>query len=104
MKRVAFLNAESGAEQIPGLIVMRVSDTVEGLADLDPARKMVVVAMNAAPQPVEFTHESLKGLDLTIHPNLDVNVDAALKDAAFDAASGKITVPGRSTVVFVELQ
>ena len=104
MKRVAFLNAESGAEQIPGLIVMRVSDTVEGLADLDPARKMVVVAMNAAPQPVEFAHDSLKGLDLTIHPNLDANVDAALKDAAFDAASGKITVPGRSTVVFVELQ
>ena len=104
MKRVAFLNAEGGAEQIPGLIVMRVSDTVEGLADLDPAQKMVVVAMNAAPQPVEFTHESLKGLDLTIHPNLDVNVDAALKDAAFDAAAGKITVPGRSTVVFVELQ
>ena len=102
MQRVAFLNAEQGAEQIPGLIVMRISDKVDGLPDIDPARKMVVVAINAAPTPVEFTHQTLKGLELTIHPNLDASVDAALKDAAFDAAAGTITIPGRSTVVFVE--
>ncbi len=102
MQRVAFLNAERGAEQIPGLIVMRISDKIAGLPDLDPERTMILVAINAAPQPVEFAHETLKGLELKIHPNLDASVDAALKDAAFNAETGTITIPGRSTIVFVE--
>jgi hypothetical protein len=41
---------------------------------------------------------------LQLHSDLNVTVDAQLKDAAFDKATGAIVAPPRSTVVYFEPQ
>lgn len=56
-QQLRFLNAESGAGQIPGLIVMHLSDP----HDLDPKREGLVVILNANPQAISFSHALLDG-------------------------------------------
>ncbi|MCP4399937.1 MAG: DUF3372 domain-containing protein, partial [bacterium] len=97
-----FLNAERGKEQIPGLIVMRLINPPEAEEVLDPERKMLGVAFNATRAAIKFSHETLKNIDLRLHPNLDASIDARLKDAEIDSEAGTITVPPRSTLVCVE--
>jgi len=52
MARVKFHN--TGAGQIPGLIVMSISDTGAGLADLDPSVDQIVVVFNATPDRLSY--------------------------------------------------
>ncbi|MCD4686468.1 MAG: pullulanase-type alpha-1,6-glucosidase, partial [Anaerolineae bacterium] len=101
MARVAFHN--TGAEQVPGLIVMSIDDSGD-LADLDPNHALVVGLFNAAPEEVSFAVEDFAGMGLTLHPVLAVSADPVVQGSAFDAASGTFTVPGRTTAVFVLAQ
>ncbi|MCS6849420.1 MAG: pullulanase-type alpha-1,6-glucosidase [Anaerolineae bacterium] len=96
--RVAFYNA--GLDQIPGLIVMEISDRVGEELDAQFAR--IVVLFNAAPEEVVFTEPALRGLKLTLHPVQAAGSDPLVKRARYDAASGTFTIPGRTAVVFVE--
>jgi pullulanase len=58
MERVAFHN--TGPDQIPGLIVMSLSDT--GHAEtLDPDYEMIVVLFNGSGETVRFTEAALAG-------------------------------------------
>ena len=50
---------------------------------------------------VTFADASLKDLALVLHPIQRDSVDAEVKAATFDPASGAFTVPGRTTPVFV---
>ncbi|MEZ4708272.1 MAG: pullulanase-type alpha-1,6-glucosidase [Caldilineaceae bacterium] len=88
MQRVHFHN--TGPEQIPGLIVMSISDKIEG-ADLDPDRDMILVFINATTQPVTFVDETLSGLTLN-----------GERGITYDASRGAFTVPAQSTAVLSE--
>jgi hypothetical protein len=94
-RALTFFN--TGPDQTPGLIVMRLSD-VDGL---DENYEDIVVLFNARPDAVSFADESFKGVAFEPHSVQQNSVDAVLKTAAFDAASGAFTVPGRTTAVFV---
>jgi pullulanase len=97
-QRLHFLN--TGTNQIPGLIVMVLDDT--NGADLDPNVSRIVVAFNASKDSVTFNDASLKDWKLELHPVQQKSVDTRLASAVFDAATGSLTIPGRSTVVWVE--
>ncbi|MDW8352349.1 MAG: pullulanase-type alpha-1,6-glucosidase [Anaerolineae bacterium] len=97
-RRVRFHNAD--LDQIPGLIVMEISDQ-EQAERLDPQFARIVVLFNAAPQDVSLTLESLRGLQLELHPVQAAGADATVKQARFDAASGAFRVPAYTTAVFI---
>jgi hypothetical protein len=97
-RMVRFLN--EGPGQVPGLILMSISDN--GPERLDPAIGQVVVAFNGAPGALRVGVPELVGAPLALHP-----AQAALRDerlaqgAAFDAGTGTLVVPARTTVVLI---
>ena len=99
-ERLTFHN--TGPDQIPGLIVMSLSDTVD--ADLDPARDMIVVLFNATTEEQTFTIGELAGTPFSLHPLQADSSDPVVREAAYDAASGTFTVPARTTAVFAAPQ
>lgn len=96
IERVTFFN--TGAEQIPGVIGMRLSDT--SAADLDPAWQDIIVVFNATGEAQTVPLGGLSG-EYVLHPVLAQSADAIVRDASFDSAAGAFTVPGRTTAVFV---
>jgi pullulanase/glycogen debranching enzyme len=96
-ERVAFHN--TGPEQLPGLIVMSLSDMAG--EDLDPDHDLIVVLFNANDEELSFSEEALAGLPLTLHPIQADSVDPVVGEAAFDAETGTFTAPGRTTAVFI---
>ncbi len=97
MARVFFHN--TGPEQIPGLIVMSLSDT--GGENLDPEHAMIIVVFNASPDAVSFTEQAVTGLAFELHPAQQASNDPVVQGSAFDTATGTFTVPGMTTAVFV---
>ncbi len=96
-ERLQFHNG--GAEQIPGLIVMSLSD-ITG-EDIDPNYDMVVVLFNATPDEMAFAETTVANLPFTLHPIQQNSVDSVVQTAAFEASSGTFTVPAWTTAVFV---
>lgn len=96
-ERLAFYN--TGPEQIPGLIVMSLSDLAG--ANLDPNYGMIVVLFNATPETQSFTIADVAGLPFTLHPVQQASSDAVVQTASFNAANAAFTVPARTTAVFV---
>jgi len=96
-QHLAFYN--TGPDQTPGLIVMALENA--GPDRLADAYDRVVVLFNAAPDGVTFADAALAGAGFALHPIQQASADAALAGAAYDAATGGFTVPGRSAVVFV---
>lgn len=94
-RSLTFLNI--GPEQIPGLIVMRLTD----LDGLDENYEDMVVLFNARPEAVTFATASLAGLDFALHPIQQSSADAVVRESKFDSATGAFSVPGRTTAVFV---
>jgi pullulanase-type alpha-1,6-glucosidase len=99
MDRLAFHN--TGADQLPGLIVMSISDMVSGTTDLDPNHEMVVVLFNANDEAQVFTETALVGVDLELHPVQQASADAVVKTATFDSSTGVFNLPARTTAVYV---
>lgn len=98
MARLVFHN--TGPDQVPGLIVMSLSDTGD-VEDLDPAYDMIVVLFNGSANDVEFTVDELVGMGFELHPIQQSSVDAIVQGATFDAETGTFTVAARTTAVFV---
>ncbi|MCX2831595.1 pullulanase-type alpha-1,6-glucosidase [Microbulbifer thermotolerans] len=96
-KHLSFLN--TGPEQVPGLIAMQLRDR-KGEVDRRYAR--ILVLFNGDDETVQFSKDSLRGLNLKLHPLQKFSVDRRLRTVDFDRDSGTFTLPGRSTVVFVE--
>jgi hypothetical protein len=96
--RVAFHN--TGPDQIPGLIVMTLSDMVE--PDLDPELEQIIVLINANDEDQSFTLADLTGAYVELHPVQQNSVDPLVRMAGFDQASGTFSVPGRTAAVFVQ--
>jgi pullulanase-type alpha-1,6-glucosidase len=96
-ERLTFQN--TGPDQIPGLIVMTLSDEVG--VDLDPDAENLVVLFNVTDEEVVFDSE-LDGTTLALHPVLADSADPVVQTTGYDAAGGTFTIPARTTAVFVE--
>jgi pullulanase-type alpha-1,6-glucosidase len=100
MSRVAFHN--TGADQVPGLIVMSISDTAGD--DLDGEADGMWALFNPTDDDVAFTVADLTGADVVLHSALAGSVDPIVQTSSFDASSGAFFVPARTTAVFVQLE
>jgi pullulanase/glycogen debranching enzyme len=94
--RLTFLN--TGPDQIPGLIVMSLSDGGD-LESLDPMYERIVVLFNASNEEITFSADEWANADLTLHPVQAASADPIVQTATFEA--GTFTVPAMTTVVFV---
>lgn len=96
-QRLAFHN--TGPDQVPGLIVMSLSDMTG--ENLDPDHGMIVVLFNATPETQSFTLAEVAGLPFVLHPVQAASSGSDFLDATYDAANGTFVAPARTTVVFV---
>jgi pullulanase-type alpha-1,6-glucosidase len=98
--RLTFLN--TGPTQLPGLIVIDLSDEVG--TDIDKNFERVVVLINANDEAQTFTAAEMAGKKLALHPVLRTSADPLVKTSTFNRPSGAFTIPGRTTAVFVEYE
>ncbi len=98
--RVVFLN--TGPNQVPGLIVMTLSDLISGAVELDRNHHQIVVLINANDEAQNFTTTALLGANLILHPVQMDSVDEVVRTSAFDSATGTFSIPGRTAAVFIE--
>jgi pullulanase len=94
--RVRFLN--TGAQQVPGLIVMVIADEGTGITDLDPQRGALVVLFNGTPNAVPYTDPMFASATLSLHPVQQASADPVVRTAAF--AAGAFNIPAWTTAVF----
>ena len=95
MDSVSFLN--TGPEQIPGLIVMRLVDVDE----TDPNYREILVFFNASPDTVSFNDSTWINAGFTLHPVLVNSADPIASRAAFNQSAGTFSIPPLTTSVFV---
>jgi len=93
-KLVAFHNL--GPDQVPGLIVMSISD--DPVNEIDPNYGVIFVLWNAAPEETQFTLKGVEIENLALHPLL---TDAHNSQASYDAGSQRFILPSRSVAIFV---
>jgi pullulanase len=98
--RLSFLNV--GPEQIPGVIVMLLSDMVG--ENIDPSHQMLAVVFNATPDTLSYEVVEWAGTDFILHPLLAAGHDEVAREASFDSATGTFSVPSWTTSVFVVLE
>jgi pullulanase/glycogen debranching enzyme len=97
--RVRFHN--TGPNQIPGLIVMSVSDEEARAADLDPEVEHIVVLFNASDDVQTIARGEWAARRFELHPIQAAGGDETVKSARFDGARGAFTVPPRTAAVFL---
>jgi pullulanase-type alpha-1,6-glucosidase len=89
-----------GPTQTPGVIVMRIDDTVG--KDVDRRLDGVVVVFNASPTTTEKTVAGTAGHRFRLHPDQAHGDDRVVRSADFDRRAGTFVVPARTVAVFVE--
>ncbi len=99
MARLAFHN--TGLNQIPGLIVMSLTDQVAGLPSIDPLYKLIVVVFNATTHTQHIQKLDWQGIGLTLHPALHTSGDPIVLQTVVDDENGGLTVPARTVAVLV---
>ena len=92
----------SGPDAPPGVLTMRVDDTVG--ADVDPALDGVLVVFNASDEQVTVPVEGLAGHGYELSPVLAAGSDPVVRATAWDTAAGAVTVPARTVTVLVDRQ
>jgi pullulanase-type alpha-1,6-glucosidase len=99
-ERVSFPAA--GPDSRPGLLAMAVDDRA-GLAsgDVDPALDGLLVVFNASAGTITEPLEGLAGRAYTLHPVQRDGADPVVRETAWDAGSGTITIPARTVAVLV---
>ena len=90
----------SGPNQTPGVIVMRIDDTLG--PDVDPRLRGLVVVFNASPQTTVQTVPATERARFRLHPRQAAGDDPLVRTAAHDRRTGAFTVPARTVAVFVE--
>ncbi len=96
-QRLTFANA--GSQQIPGVIVMNLSDLPDQRLDANFA--LITVVFNANQEMVTVQQPVLKGVQMALHPVQAQSNDPVVRQAQFDPTTGSFTVPGRTAAVFV---
>jgi len=102
-ERVRFHN--TGPSWVPGVIVMSIEDGhegVPGLSQLDPTYSYIVVVFNTCPTEVSFASPALRARTLKLHPVQVMSTDELVKSSTYEPSSGCLTVPPRTTAVFVD--
>nr|AHW98508.1 pullulanase precursor [Oryza brachyantha] len=102
-QRVRFHN--TGPSLLPGVIVMSIEDarTVRPeIAQLDKNFSYVVTIFNVCPYEVSIEIHDLASLGLELHPVQVNSSDALVRQSAYQASTGRFTVPRRTTAVFVQ--
>jgi pullulanase-type alpha-1,6-glucosidase len=102
-RRVDFHNAGPG--QIPGLLVMSITDGICAGDDLDPALDGVVVLINASDEVQSFAlaGTALEGeTGFTLHPIQRSSRDHVVRRSKFDGAA--FSIPARTAAVFEQAQ
>lgn len=94
--RVGFLN--TGPTQVPGMIVMTLSDPG---GSIDREREMIVVLFNAANDPQSFAVPSLLGFDFALHEVQQLSSDPVVRTSFWNGDATSFSVPARTTSVFV---
>ncbi|MGL5858915.1 MAG: pullulanase-type alpha-1,6-glucosidase [Angustibacter sp.] len=84
----------------PGVVVMRIDDTVG--VDVDPRLRGLVVVVNATPDDVEQPVTGMGGRALTLSPVQASGADPVVKRVRWDAGSSTATVPARTVAVLLE--
>lgn len=92
----------SGPSAQPGIIVMRIDDTVG--KDADSEHDGALVVFNASPKEHSQTVEELAGHDYALAEALKHGSDERVKSTSFDSASGTLTIPARTAAVLVEAE
>ncbi|KIS26093.1 alpha-1,6-glucosidase [Arthrobacter sp. SPG23] len=87
-----------GPAQTPGVVVMRIDDSVG--TDVDKNLRELVVVFNASDEATNQTVSGTAGSAYALHPVQAGGVDSVVKAAAYDAQSGTFTVPARTVAVF----
>ncbi|MRV71249.1 pullulanase-type alpha-1,6-glucosidase [Duganella sp. FT92W] len=97
-QRLHFFN--TGSSQVPTVIAAR----IDGAGYPGAGFKTVTYLINVDKVEQSVVAESEKGKRYKLHPVQAAHgaADARAKEARYDAASGKFTVPARTAVVFVE--
>jgi len=90
-----FLN--TGASQIPGLIVMKL-DANSGTYGM---YNHLVVVFNGTLGAIDFQNDQLKGLGLHLHPLQELSSDPETRASSLNNTTGTATVDGLTTAVFV---
>ncbi|KAL5214545.1 hypothetical protein ABZP36_003697 [Zizania latifolia] len=102
-RRVRFHN--TGPSLVPGVIVMSIEDAQNDrleMAQLDKNFSYVVTVFNVCPDKVSVEIADLASLRLELHPVQVNSSDALVKQSAYQATTGRFTVPGRTAAVFVQ--
>jgi hypothetical protein len=94
-QRLKFHN--TGPGQLPGLIVMQLSDA-DG--SVDRRHDQIVVLINANRVGQSFTLGDSAGRRFRLHPVQRNSHDPVVRTASFDRASGTFSVPARTAAVF----
>jgi pullulanase-type alpha-1,6-glucosidase len=89
-----------GPSQTPGVIVMRIDDTVG--PNVDRALKGLVVVFNASDETATQTLAATAGQRYNLHPVQANGSDPVVKTATHNAATGQFTVPARTVAVFAQ--
>jgi hypothetical protein len=97
--RLAFHN--TGPGQVPGLIVMSLSDAA---GSLDLSFKEIVALFNANDEPVNFSAGEFTALPFELHPVQAGSSDPVVRGSSFDLLTGGFGVAGRTTAVFVVMR
>ncbi|WP_426563025.1 pullulanase-type alpha-1,6-glucosidase [Angustibacter sp. McL0619] len=84
----------------PGVLVMRIDDTVG--PDVDRSLRGLVVVVNATPSAVSQVVPGLSGHALALSAVQSAGSDPVVKGTSWDSTSGTATVPARTVAVLVE--
>ncbi len=95
-QKLSFPNG--GPTQTPGVIVMRIDDTVG--PNIDPRRKGLVVVFNASGRTTTQQVPGTARAGYTLHPVQATGRDSVVRTAAYDRSTGQFTVPARTIAVF----
>lgn len=95
LAKVSFPGA--GPEATPGLLMLRIDDTVG--SPVDPEHAQALVVINAGPEPVVEPIPQCAGTQLAVHPVLTDGADPRQREVRWRAADGTLEVPGRTATV-----
>lgn len=98
-ERLRFFN--TGPDQEPGLVVMRI-DGDSPYRYPGAQYRSVVVLFNVDKVAKQVAIPELKGLKLALHKLQRQSSDATLRSSSYAEATGRFTIPARTTAVFVE--
>jgi pullulanase/glycogen debranching enzyme len=89
-----------GPGQTPGVIVMRIDDTVG--TDVDRDLKGLVVVFNGSGSATTQTLAATAGQRHELHPIQAAGTDSIVKMSTHNDQNGQFTVPARTVAVFVQ--